>query len=124
MANRQVTVLASAIRTASVTTITNLVSSDNPEAVIYTINVTLDAASAIITPVIQGFDALGEVWTTILTGAAIAATGTTQLRFGIGLPVTTNLSANHAIPSRFRLVITATDSDALTYSVGAEIVNK
>ena len=124
MANRYITVLASAARTALEAVVINQVSSDNPESLLFTIDVTLDAASASITPSIEGFDPLSETWTTILTGAAIAAVGDVQLRIGVGLPVTANLSANYVIPQRFRFSMAVADTDAITYSVGLEIVNK
>ncbi len=124
MANRYVTVLASAARTALEAVEIVQASGDNPLALVFTIDVTLDAASAVITPSIQGFDPLSETWTTILTGAAISALGDVQLRIGIGLPVTANLSANYAIPKKFRFNMAVADTDAITYSVGLEIVNR
>ncbi len=123
MANRYVTVLASAARTEAQTVVVTQLSSDKPKVLVFTIDVTLDAATASITPSVQGFDPLSETWTTIVTGAAIAALGDVQLKIGVGLTAAANLTVNHEIPTRFRFRMAVADADAITYSVGLEIIN-
>ncbi len=83
------------------------------------IKVTIDAESAILTPHIEGYDQASAGWITILTGAAIAATGTTILTVNEHATVTANLSARKRLPRRFRFRMAVADTDDMTYSVGA-----
>ena len=123
MANRYVTVLASAARTALVVVPIRQVSSDTPKVLVFTLDVTLDAASAIITPRIEGYDPLSDGWTTILQGAAVNSVSKVLYKIGIGLTAVANLTVNHEIPTEFRLNMAVNDTDAMTYSVGLEIIN-
>ena len=82
------------------------------------INVTLDPSTASVTPSIQGIDALGVSYT-ILTGAAIAATGTTVLRIGKDLTAAANVAANAMLPETWTFSMAVADAESLTYSVTA-----
>ena len=123
MSNRYVTVLVSAARTTAQAVEILLSSSDHPTALVFTIDVTLDAATASITPSIESYDPLSETWTGVLTGAAIAAVGDVQLKIGVGLTAAANLVVNDVVPTKFRFSMAVADADAITYSVGLEIIN-
>jgi len=83
------------------------------------INVTLDPAAASITPSIEGWDeAIGD-WVTLLTGAAIAATGQTILTVAEWAPTTANVSLTRKAPAKCRFSMAVADTDSMTYSVGA-----
>lgn len=124
MANRNVVVLASAARTLLQAVEILQSSADNAVALIFTVDTTLDPGTASITPSIAFFDPISETWTTILTGAAIAATGTVRLRIGEGLTAAANLTVNDVIARKFRFNMAVADGESMTYSVGVEIVNR
>jgi len=63
-----------------------------------TIDVTLDPASASITPTIRGKDPVSGKYYDILVGAAIVATGTVILKIGPSLIAASTLVANDFIP--------------------------
>lgn len=84
------------------------------------VDVTLDPASASITPSIRGKDRLGKYYD-ILVGAAIAATGQVVLRVGPGMIAAANLVANDFIPRYWNFAMAVADTDAITYSVVAEL---
>ena len=86
------------------------------------IDVTVDPASASITPTIQGKDTVSGKYYTLLVGPAIAATGTTILKVYPGLTAVTNLVASDIVPSKFRILMTHADVDSITYSVGVSLV--
>ncbi len=77
-----------------------------------------------ITPSVEGFDHESETWTTIITGAAIAAVGFVQLKIGLGLTAAANTIVNHEIPSKFRFSMAVADTDSMTYTVGLNIINR
>jgi len=124
VANRNVEVLPSAARTTAQAVITLQASDDKAVALIFTVDTTVDPAAASITPSIDFFDPISQSWTTILTGAAIAATGRVRLRIGEGLTAAANLTVNDVIARKFRFNMAVADTDSITYSVGVEIVNR
>ena len=79
------------------------------------VDVTVNAAGT-LTPKIQGKDGNG-IYYDLLTGAAITTTGTNVLKIYPGLPGTANAIANDFLPSVFRIIITASDANSVTYSV-------
>lgn len=112
-------ILASAARTAT-PTIPNLEFANRDLTDIQIIiDVTVDPASAIITPQVQGQDPTSGKWFDLIASvAAISAVGTTVLSFGENTPFLANLSNTGFIPENIRLVLTHTDADSITYSVG------
>ncbi|MBX3081709.1 MAG: hypothetical protein KF716_08735 [Anaerolineae bacterium] len=118
--NHEMTVLASAARTAA----TN--SSDqvnyNGRHITVTIDVTAGTGFS-ITPTIKYKDSLSGKYVTLLAGASIVATGTVTLQVGPGLPDTTNLSANKPAPRIWRLEIAVADTTSATYSVSVNYTN-
>jgi hypothetical protein len=101
----QVTVLASAARTASV------------NSAVFTnvgyrgLHLVIDATAAADTPsvvfTIQGYSPLGDDYYTILASAAITGTGTTVLRVYPGLTAANNTVANDVLPHLWRVAAVA-----------------
>lgn len=111
--------LASEARTASVTSADQRNTSCRGIRVV--INATASAATPSVVPKIEGKTASG-VYYTLLEGAAITGTGTTELLVFPAAAVTANLSANKFLPLTWRLVLTAADADSLTYSVDYDLL--
>jgi hypothetical protein len=73
-------------------------------------------ATDTLTVQINGKTADGETYP-ILTSAALAVTGTTVLRVGIGFTAVTNLTANDMLPSDMQVVCTVGGSGTIAYGV-------
>lgn len=114
------TLLASAARTAAVATDAQLNKGHRGCHII--IDVTLDGAAASVTPTIQGQDPASGKWYTVLAGSAIAAVGTTVLKVYPGIGAVANGAASDVLPPVWRLSVAVADSDALTYSVGVNLL--
>ena len=108
------TLLASAARTTAQTSqdfsAEEVLSSD------FVFNVTLDPGTASVTPSIQGKDPVSGAYYTILTGAAVAATGITVMRVGPTITAAANVAANAILPKEFRVSVAVADAESLTYS--------
>jgi len=117
LAPTESTLLASAARTATANT--EVTNTEGYKGAIVVIDVTVDPASASITPHIEGKDDLSDKWYTILSGAAIAATGTTVLRVFPGATAAANTVANDQLPATWRFRMAVADTDSITYSVNA-----
>jgi hypothetical protein len=74
--------------------------------------------SGSITPSIEAYDVASSSWYTILTGAAISATGTTVLKVGPAITPATNVAVSDFLPTTWRVKLTAAGSTVLTASVG------
>jgi hypothetical protein len=116
--SKQVTVYASAARTATPTAVT--IPTGRYRSLILILDCTVDPAAASITPKIEGV--VGGKTYTLLTGAAFASVSTVALTVGPGLPATANVSANNVLPDTIKVTMTHADSDSITYSVVAELV--
>lgn len=86
------------------------------------IDVTVDPATASITPTIEGKDSVSGKYYTLLVGSAISAVGTTILRIYPGLVVSANLTVNDILPNKFRVSMAVADTDSITYSVAVNLV--
>ena len=108
------TLLASAARTTAQTSqdfsAEEVLSSD------FVFNVTLDPGTASVTPSIEGKDPVSGAYYTILTGAAVAATGVTVMRVGPTITAAANVAANAILPKEFRVSVAVADAESLTYS--------
>lgn len=115
----QVTVLASAARTATPDTCEYEVAGYRG------LHLTIDATAATATPsvvvTILGVDRASGKTYTILASAAITGAGTTVLRVGPGLTAATNLVASDVLPPVIRIQSAHGDADSLTYSVGLSL---
>jgi archaellum component FlaF (FlaF/FlaG flagellin family) len=85
------------------------------------ISVTLDmtvVGTGSVTLTIQGKDRASGKYYTILVGAAVTTNVTNRYWAFPGATVTANVSANDELPEIFRLVVTANNANAATYTVG------
>ncbi len=91
------------------------------------LHLVIDATAATSTPsvvfTIQGKDETSGQYYTILASAAVTGISTTVLRVYPGLTAASNLVANDVLPKTWRVLATHGDSDSLTYSVGASLIN-
>jgi len=113
------TLFASAARTATASSDDQYSSEPGLHLVI---DVTAVAATPSVVPTIQGKDALSGKYYTILTGAAITATGTTVLKVYPGIEPLANGAASDVLPGTWRVTMTHADADSITYSVAAHLV--
>lgn len=118
--NSEVTLLASAARTATV----DGADQDNPEArgLHVTIDVTAISATPSVVAKIQGKDPASGKYHDILEATAITATGTTVLKVYPGIPVVAGGVASDVLPKTWRLRMEHADADSITYSAGAGLV--
>lgn len=114
------TVFASAARTATATSDTYTM--DGARGLHVVIDVTAVTSTPSVVPTIDAFDPLSAKWYTLLTGAAITATGTTVLKIYPGIAASANVAASDIVPETFRVVMTHADTDSITYSVAAHLV--
>ena len=118
--NTDITLLASAARTASNDTADQ--TNYNGRGVHIVIDVTAIAATPSVVFTVQGKDALSGKYYTLLASAAIVGTGTTVLRIFPGATAAANLTANDILPRTWRVSIAHGDADSITYSVGASVI--
>jgi len=115
--NREITVFSSTPRTAT----ENSADLSNPYArgVVLVIDVT---ATPSVVFTVKGKSALGSDYYTILTSAAITATGQTVLRICPGLTASANVTASDVLPATWRVEAAHGDTDSITYSVSANLI--
>lgn len=118
--NHEVTVLASAARTGTVNSsdLTNY----NGKGVVVTVDVTAIVSSPSITVDIKYKDTLSGKYVSLLTSAAIIATGTTKLVVYPGVTVAANVAASHPLPRVWRVEVTHGNANSITYSVSANYI--
>lgn len=75
-----------------------------------------------ITASIEGYDHTSGKWYTILASAALVGNGTTVLGAYPGAGFTANSRYDIHLPLNWRVTITANNANAVTYSVGAELL--
>lgn len=121
--NEEITVLSSAAQTATVS-----VDESNPDnkGIYLVVDVTVDPASASITPSILVTDPVSDKDVTIWTAAtAITAVGTTSYLLYPGI-VSSDFDGTEAvslaIPKSWVFRMTHADSDSITYSVGVSYI--
>lgn len=123
MAWRKISLLASAARTATVSSAKQL--TPNIKRALIFIDVTSITATPSVTPSINTYTpdpaATADDKAALLTGAAITATGNTILQIGPGLYNVANLVAGACIPTEWGVTMTHGDTDSITYSVSAWI---
>jgi len=114
------TALASAARTATVSTsdITNY----GGHGLLVFFDSTASAATPSIVMTIEGKDPASGKYYTILASAAITGTATNVYRVDPLLTAATNTIAKDLLPRTFRITMTHSDADSITYSVGYSIV--
>lgn len=113
--NIDVTLLTSASRTTTQT------SADITTYNLRGINVTLDmtiVGTGSVTVSIDGKDPASGKYYNLLTGAAIVGNGTNTYKIYPAGVIAANVSANDHLPRIIRIVVTANNANAATYSVG------
>ena len=118
--NVDVTVLASAARTAAVTG-SDITNHNGAGVAHIVLDVTADPAAASITVTIQGKDSLSGKYYDILVGAAVAAVGTTVYRIDPRITAVANSIAQDSLPRVWRVNVAVADADSMTYSIGASV---
>ena len=115
-----VTVLASAARTATVSSrdFDNI----HHKGAHVVVDVTAVTATPSVVPSIEGKDPTSGKYYTLLTGAAITATGTTVLKIYPGIATVANGAASDVLPRVWRVTMTHADTDSITYSVAAGLL--
>ena len=117
--NQNLTLLASAARTATVA------SPDQTNFNGCGVHVILDVTAAgtgSITLTIQGKDPVSNKYYDILAGVAVTTNSTNVYKVYPGLPATANVSANDLLPRTWRVNVTHNNANSITYSVGAAVI--
>lgn len=121
---KSTTVYASAARTATPTAVTVPVGRYNWLRLV--IDVTAVTATPSVVCTIDGLSPLSGKYHNLLTSAALTDSGapyTRVLTIGPGLTASANLVANNVLPDTLRVTMTHGDSDSITYSVSAELMD-
>lgn len=118
--NYEITLLASANRTASVNSadFTN----HTARGAVFVIDATAASATPSVVFTIQGKSSLGGNYYTILASAAITGISTTILRVYPGITTGANAAVSDVLPFVYRVIAVAGDADPLTYSVSANLI--
>lgn len=85
------------------------------------LDMTSVASSPSVTLSVQGKDANG-IYYTILTGAAVTTVSTNVYRIYPGILGVGNVAANDVLPRVYRIVVTANNANAGTYSVASSLL--
>jgi hypothetical protein len=93
---------------------------DHCKGVVVCVSVT-SAGTGSITAKIQGKSATG-LYYDILSSAAITTNSTNTLTVYPGITATSNVSASDVLPRTWRVVVTANNSNSVTYSVDATTI--
>ena len=115
------TLLASAERTATTNT-DDISVPGGIRGVRVVIDVTAITDTPSVVPKIRAKDALSGQYIDLLEGAAITGTGTTALVVYPGTAAVANEVADLPLGSIFRVSLEHADTDAITYSVAADLV--
>lgn len=117
--NHEVTVLASAARTTTQTS-ADLINYNGKK-----LKIILDVTSAgtgSVTVTINGKSTLSSKYYLLLAGAAVTTNSTNVYTIFPGATATANVSANDCVPLIFQVVVTANNTNSVTYSVDAQIM--
>ena len=118
--NEELTLLASAARTADVNSadFTNY----NAKGLHVILNVSALAATPSIVPFIQGKDPISGTYYDILEGLPITTTGINIIKVYPGISAVVNVSASDLLPRTYRVRVEHGDADSITYSVAGALV--
>ena len=93
----------------------------NGRGVIVVLDMT-NVGTGSVTIAIQGKDSVSGKYYTLLTGAAVATNSTNVYTVYPGVTVAANVSASAPLPRTWRVVVTANNANATTYTVGASVL--
>lgn len=117
--NTQGTLLASAARTATTASADQI--NHSACGVRVAVNITVWTAGS-LTVQVQEKDPVSGTYRTILSSAALAATGLTVLVVYPGVTVTANLAASEPLPRTWRVNVVHADATSITYSCGFSLI--
>ena len=80
-----------------------------------------NAGTGSITITVQGKDPTSGVYYNVLQGAAVTSNGFTRYQIFPGATTAANVSVNDLMPYTWRIVMTANNANAISYSVGVTI---
>lgn len=109
----QDTLLASAARTATTSTVNQYRTTENAAHIIIVVTA---AGTGTLTPSINAIDALGNSYI-LLTGTAITTTGTNVLKIGRAIGQVANAATQDLLPDIYNFTVTKSDSSSWTYSL-------
>lgn len=112
----------SAARTTTITgaDITNDV---NASSLVVVLDATVNAGGlGSVTVNIEGKDSASGKYYTLLQGAAVTTVSTNRYIVSPYIPASANAVAQTIIPSVFRISVTANNANAVTYSVGYNLI--
>ncbi len=115
-----IVILASAARTATNNS-RDIVNSYGRGVVVFC-NVGAAPGIDTVTLTIKGKGPISGLYYTILTSAALVATGLVVLRVYPGLVAAANLTVNDVLPKTFAVTVTHSAGGSFTYSVAANII--
>ena len=75
-----------------------------------------------VTLSVQGKDVASGKYYTIITGAAVVTNSTNVYRIYPGLTAVANTTVSDILPRTWRVVVTANNANATTYTVGASVI--
>lgn len=93
----------------------------NARGLIVVLNMT-NAGTGSVTLSIQGKDAASATYYTLLAGVAVTTNSTNVYTVYPGGPATANVAANSPLPRTWRVLVTANNVNATTYTVGASVI--
>lgn len=125
MGSFNTTLLPSAVRTTTQTS-PDIVSAGGGQDIVgihVILDATVNAGSAgSITVTINGKDPASGKYYLLLSGAAVTTVTTNVYRIYPGMTASANATANDALPPIFQIVVTANNSNPVTYSVGYNLL--
>lgn len=75
-----------------------------------------------VTLTIQGKDAASGQYYTLLAGVAVVVNSVNVYEVYPGIPAVANVAASAALPRTWRVLVTANNANATTYTVGASVI--
>lgn len=117
--NGSYTIHESAARTAAPTNVDQ--HNEACSGVHVIVDYTARAAATTLTVTVEGKDPASGKYYTLLQSAALAL-ATTVLKVFPGATPAANLAANDILPRTWRVIVTPSDGNSATYSVGASLV--
>ena len=114
------TALASAARTATVSSLDILNDLAGGVHVVLDVTAVVDTPSVVLK--IEAKDPASGEYYTLLAGAAVTTVSTNIYKVYPGLTASVNAIVSDVVPKTFRVTLTHADTDSITYSVGYSLV--
>jgi len=119
---KSIAVLASAARTTAPDTF-EFRDLGRAVGVVVVVDCTAKTSSPSLTVTVSGVDGFTDKTWTLVASAAITGTGTTILKVRPGITAVSNVSVADVLPPAFRITCAHGNTDSITYSVSAYLVN-